>query len=473
MSVHGERQHIPDCRFFSLRNKHNADWTDAEFAAWRWSLAEASIGGGWHVGAVCEVCFEDNFSRQRWGELRDEREAAHLEGLRDDEVLQCRRVFYNGSFYASSPSCGAEFSPVRPSGWSDAEFAAWRRGLVGEGSTMMIECPQCFSEKFPRRIAARKAAAAAVAAAAAAADSAAAAAEQGEEEKDEEDDDDDDDDGDDDGDEEEEEEEEGRSGDSGCEGGDGGPGAEEEEEEDEWDEQEVEEWDRRRTWLEDLGWSRKEAALHAVLQIWAGDDNDDDEGAEEDEEEEEGDGRSDDSGCEGGDGGGVSATDEGAARLDLVRAIQRGGSRGAELAAATAAAHALVARGMLRTEKECALACGEGLCFKKNQFDFAFFSNLEGHELDNDDELHFFLKKTLTPCLWQAPASTQRTKRKTRPAIRRSARWRVRRGTGFPPPPDTQRHHARATRCCFGTLCGASHTAATSHKPPRTRIAAS
>ena len=30
-----------------------------------------------------------------------------------------------------------------------------------------------------------------------------------------------------------------------------------------------------------------------------------------------------------------------------------------------------------------------------------------------------------TPCHWQAPASTQKTKRKTRPAIRRSARWRV------------------------------------------------
>ena len=28
-----------------------------------------------------------------------------------------------------------------------------------------------------------------------------------------------------------------------------------------------------------------------------------------------------------------------------------------------------------------------------------------------------------TPCLWQASASTQKTKKKTRPAIRRSARW--------------------------------------------------
>ena len=33
-----------------------------------------------------------------------------------------------------------------------------------------------------------------------------------------------------------------------------------------------------------------------------------------------------------------------------------------------------------------------------------------------------------TPCLWQAPASTQKIKRKTRPAIRRSARWRVKEG---------------------------------------------
>ena len=38
------------------------------------------------------------------------------------------------------------------------------------------------------------------------------------------------------------------------------------------------------------------------------------------------------------------------------------------------------------------------------------------------------LKKTPTPCLWQAPASTQKTKRKTRPAIRRSARWRAKAG---------------------------------------------
>ena len=35
-------------------------------------------------------------------------------------------------------------------------------------------------------------------------------------------------------------------------------------------------------------------------------------------------------------------------------------------------------------------------------------------------------KNPPTPCLWQAPASTQKPKRKTRPAIRRSARcWWV------------------------------------------------
>ena len=37
-------------------------------------------------------------------------------------------------------------------------------------------------------------------------------------------------------------------------------------------------------------------------------------------------------------------------------------------------------------------------------------------------------KNPPTPCLWQAPASTQKTKRKTRPAIRRSARWRAKEG---------------------------------------------
>ena len=46
----------------------------------------------------------------------------------------------------------------------------------------------------------------------------------------------------------------------------------------------------------------------------------------------------------------------------------------------------------------------------------------------DDDEFHN--KKPPTPCLWQAPASTQKTKRKTRPAILRSARWRVSRFVG-------------------------------------------
>ena len=40
-------------------------------------------------------------------------------------------------------------------------------------------------------------------------------------------------------------------------------------------------------------------------------------------------------------------------------------------------------------------------------------------------------KNPPTPCLWQAPASTQKTKRKTRPAIRRSARWRVKRWSTY------------------------------------------
>ena len=41
----------------------------------------------------------------------------------------------------------------------------------------------------------------------------------------------------------------------------------------------------------------------------------------------------------------------------------------------------------------------------------------------NDGELRY--KKSPTSCLWQAPASTQKTKIKTRPTIRRSARWGV------------------------------------------------
>ena len=48
-------------------------------------------------------------------------------------------------------------------------------------------------------------------------------------------------------------------------------------------------------------------------------------------------------------------------------------------------------------------------------------------------------KNPPTPCLWQAPASTQKTKRKTGPAIRRSARWRV-------VPEDTREHHIQYNR---------------------------
>ena len=47
----------------------------------------------------------------------------------------------------------------------------------------------------------------------------------------------------------------------------------------------------------------------------------------------------------------------------------------------------------------------------------------------------FHDKNPPTPCLWkviwQAPASTQKTKRKTRPTIRRSAQWRAKGGGGL------------------------------------------
>ena len=47
-----------------------------------------------------------------------------------------------------------------------------------------------------------------------------------------------------------------------------------------------------------------------------------------------------------------------------------------------------------------------------------------GCNLDDDDgDLHN--KNPPTPCLWQAPASGQKIKRKTRPAIRRSERFRA------------------------------------------------
>ena len=45
------------------------------------------------------------------------------------------------------------------------------------------------------------------------------------------------------------------------------------------------------------------------------------------------------------------------------------------------------------------------------------------HTTEEEGKLHN--KKLPTPCLWQAPASTQKIKRKIRPAIHLSARWRV------------------------------------------------
>jgi len=54
-------------------------------------------------------------------------------------------------------------------------------------------------------------------------------------------------------------------------------------------------------------------------------------------------------------------------------------------------------------------------------------------------------KNPLTPCLWQAPASVQKTKRKTRPAIRQSARWRVEGGGIAVPPVNTKVAHKNST----------------------------
>ena len=49
--------------------------------------------------------------------------------------------------------------------------------------------------------------------------------------------------------------------------------------------------------------------------------------------------------------------------------------------------------------------------------------NMFGHFLEEEELLN---KNPTRPFLWQAPASAQKTKkRETRPAIRRSARWRV------------------------------------------------
>ena len=147
--------HIPGCRFTPLRHEHHAVWTDAEFAAWRWSLAEAADGCSCYVQAQCEICFEGtNFPNGPRRELRDAREEARLERLRDGAVFQCRfrRFASNGYCYPRSVSCGAEFSPVRPSGWSDAEFATWRRGLVGVVGSRRIDGDRRVSPLFLREV---------------------------------------------------------------------------------------------------------------------------------------------------------------------------------------------------------------------------------------------------------------------------------------------------------------------------------
>ena len=55
-----------------------------------------------------------------------------------------------------------------------------------------------------------------------------------------------------------------------------------------------------------------------------------------------------------------------------------------------------------------------------------------GYNNDGGGELNFFWKsRSNRAIIWQAPSSTQqKTKRKTRPAIRRSARWRTGRHVG-------------------------------------------
>ena len=49
-----------------------------------------------------------------------------------------------------------------------------------------------------------------------------------------------------------------------------------------------------------------------------------------------------------------------------------------------------------------------------------------GGAREKEEEQFNFWKTRPRRAIWQAPARTQKTKRKTRPAIRRSARWRVR-----------------------------------------------
>ena len=46
-------------------------------------------------------------------------------------------------------------------------------------------------------------------------------------------------------------------------------------------------------------------------------------------------------------------------------------------------------------------------------------------DASEEEEEELPQKNPPTPCLWQAPASARKTKRKTRPDIRRSARWRA------------------------------------------------
>ena len=68
------------------------------------------------------------------------------------------------------------------------------------------------------------------------------------------------------------------------------------------------------------------------------------------------------------------------------------------------------------------------------------------------------IKKTPTSCLWQSPAITQKTKRKTRQAIRRSARWRVSNQFGettkFPPAHHPPRARWQGTFGSWSWLAG-------------------
>jgi len=68
-------------------------------------------------------------------------------------------------------------------------------------------------------------------------------------------------------------------------------------------------------------------------------------------------------------------------------------------------------------------------------------------------------KNPPTPCLWQAPASAQKTRRKTRPAaIRRSARWRAtwraNGGFGAVPPRASPANGRPAVKACWVPTAG-------------------